>query len=354
MRPTVAACEQRTSWLPISSIGTASISAYSESRSVSSFWRLTQPGASFSTRTRPRTMALASPESTEPTRRSEVVRGAAWTISWNMSKRFLPSPRSRLVASTEAPSPSRRVRKDARANSGSEHSSIHSSFAPFASRADRRTNSVAAFALVTYWTCAPSPISRRISASRSPSASSTMRVTAPAGTSIVFAVETKAARSNPSGDSGMKMPMPYLRSFIAISADRTFHFQFDELVQLHGVFQREGLHDGLDEAAHDHPHGRVLREAARHQIEELLFPDAADGRLVRDVDLVGRDLHEGIGVRDGALVDQKRVAVHAGLRTRRRVRGADVAAVRGDAAAFRDALGADGAGRVRRGVDDLR
>src|SRR5687768_3721042 len=116
-----------------------------------------------------------------------------------------------------------------------------------------------------------------------------MRMTAPAGTSMVFATGTKAARSNPSGDSGMKMPMPYLRSLVAISADRTFQFEFDELVQLHGVFQRQRFHDRFDEAADDHARRFLMRESARHQVEELLFPDPADGRLVRDVDLVGRD-----------------------------------------------------------------
>src|SRR5438552_11827073 len=63
-------------------------------------------------------------------------------------------------------------------------------------------------------------------------------------------------------------------------ADRAFHLELDETVELDGVLHRKLLGDRLDEPANDHRRRLGLRNAAALQIEELLVADARDGRFV--------------------------------------------------------------------------
>src|SRR3990172_10865557 len=74
------------------------------------------------------------------------------------------------------------------------------------------------------------------------------------------------------------------------------HLQLDQAVELDGVFHRQLLSDGLDEAVDDHGEGFGLAEAAAHQVEELLLADAADGGLVLDSHVALVNLHVRPGV----------------------------------------------------------
>src|SRR5579884_2661709 len=56
------------------------------------------------------------------------------------------------------------------------------------------------------------------------------------------------------------------------------------------VFQGNALQHRLKEALYDDALGLVLRNAAHHQVEELLFVDLAGGRAVAGADLVRADL----------------------------------------------------------------
>src|SRR5918911_1464322 len=76
--------------------------------------------------------------------------------------------------------------------------------------------------------------------------------------------------------------MKSVRSTITALPHRPFHLQLDQPVHLDRVLERELLRDRLDEAAHDHRRGLGLGEPARHQVEELLFADLRDRRLVAD------------------------------------------------------------------------
>src|SRR5262245_44780838 len=100
------------------------------------------------------------------------------------------------------------------------------------------------------------------------------------------------------------------------SADRAFHLQLDEAVELDRVLHRPLLREGLDEAVDDEERRLLLREPAALEVEELLLADLADGRLVLDGDLVLVDLHRRVGVRAGLLVEEERVALDVDLAAR--------------------------------------
>src|SRR5436305_8387516 len=80
-------------------------------------------------------------------------------------------------------------------------------------------------------------------------------------------------------------------------ADRPFHLELNEAVHLDRVLQWKLLRDRLDEAGDDHRRRLGLREAARHQVEELLLADLRNRRLVADVDvvLIDAELRRGGG-----------------------------------------------------------
>src|SRR4051812_31063039 len=89
--------------------------------------------------------------------------------------------------------------------------------------------------------------------------------------------------------------------------DRAFHLELYQAVQLDSVLERELLGDRLDKAVDDHRHGLLLRESATHEVEELVFPDLRDCRLVLGVDLFLLDLDVRIGVRPRLLIQEQRV-----------------------------------------------
>src|SRR3954452_9923455 len=140
----------------------------------------------------------------------------------------------------------------------------------------------------------------------------------------------------------------------ASSANGALHLELDEAVHLHRVLHRELLDDRLDEPVDDQLAGLVLRDAAGHQVEELLLADLRHRRLVSDVHVVLADADRRIGVRARVLVQQQRVADHLGLRAVRALGHLEQAAVARAPAVLGDRLGEDVRGRVRRGVDDLR
>src|SRR5437588_11782025 len=108
--------------------------------------------------------------------------------------------------------------------------------------------------------------------------------------------------------------MKSTRSTASALPDTALHLELDEPVHLDGVLERKLLRDRLDEAGHDHRGGLRLGQTARHEIEELLFADLGNGRLVADVDVRLVDLDVRIRVRAGLLVEDERVA--DGLRLR--------------------------------------
>src|SRR6478672_3414896 len=90
-----------------------------------------------------------------------------------------------------------------------------------------------------------------------------------------------------------------LEAAVAALPNRALHLQLDQAVHLDRVLHRQLAGEGLDEPAHDHAGSLFLREAAAHQVEELLLADLGDGRLVADVDvaLVHLDVRVRVGAR---------------------------------------------------------
>src|SRR5215212_7194298 len=107
------------------------------------------------------------------------------------------------------------------------------------------------------------------------------------------------------------------RTEVCSSANGALHLELDEAVHLDRVLHRQLLDDRLDEAVDDQLAGLVLRDAAAHQVEELLLADLRDRGLVADVDVVLADADRRVGVRARVLVEQQRVADHLGLRAMR-------------------------------------
>src|SRR5581483_7942828 len=64
----------------------------------------------------------------------------------------------------------------------------------------------------------------------------------------------------------------------------------------HGL-ELDAVEHVLEEAAHDQPLRLGPREAAGHEVEELLPVDLAERRPVRAADVVGEDLEPGDAVR---------------------------------------------------------
>src|ERR1700754_3443760 len=99
--------------------------------------------------------------------------------------------------------------------------------------------------------------------------SSRARARSPSGAS------TNADRSSRlrSVNSHPARPLKVGSSSAVTSANGTLHLELDEAVHLDRVLHRELLDDRLDEAVDDQLAGLVLRDPARHQVEELLLPD---------------------------------------------------------------------------------
>src|SRR6185437_2382587 len=137
-------------------------------------------------------------------------------------------------------------------------------------------------------------------------------------------------------------------------ADRPFHLQLDQPVELERVLHGELAGDRLDEAADDHRHGLVLGEAAGHEVEELVLGDLRDRGLVAHLNVVLADVVVRVGVRPADGVDEQRVALDRGLAVRGAFLHVDQAAVAGAAAGPRDRLRHDRGAGVRRAVHHLR
>ncbi len=121
-------------------------------------------------------------------------------------------------------------------------------------------------------------------------------------------------------------------------ADRPFHLELDEPVQLERVLHRKLTRDRLDEAANDRGHRLVLGHAAAHQVEQLVVGDLRDRCLVAHLDVVLADVDVGIGVGPADGVDQQRVALDRGLGVLGALGDLDQATVGGAAAGPGDRL----------------
>src|SRR4249919_4334458 len=64
------------------------------------------------------------------------------------------------------------------------------------------------------------------------------------------------------------------------SPDGALHLELDQPVQLDRVLHRQLTRDRLDEAVHDHRGGLDLRQAAAHEVEELVIADLGHRRLM--------------------------------------------------------------------------
>src|ERR671920_330511 len=159
-------------------------------------------------------------------------------------------------------------------------------------------------------------------------------------------------RGEPSKRTRPTKPCSSICSFGSL-ADRAFHLQLDQAVQLDGVLQRKLLGYRLDKAVNDHRYGLFLGEPAAHEVEELVFADLRDGGLVLGVDLLLLYLDVGIRVRPRVLVQQERVALDPALGVVAALVHLQEPAVGAPTRPLGDGLGGDEARGVRRGVDYL-
>src|SRR4026207_582599 len=104
------------------------------------------------------------------------------------------------------------------------------------------------------------------------------------------------------------------------SANRAFHLELDEPVHLDGVLERQLLRDRLHETRRERRARLGLREAAAHEVEELLLADLRDGRLVAEVNVALVDLDVRVRVRARLLVEDERIADDLRLRADRALR----------------------------------
>src|SRR5918994_1530808 len=150
----------------------------------------------------------------------------------------------------------------------------------------------------------------------------------------------------------LRVSVSMLVSVIAL-ADRPFHLQGDEAVELERVLHRQLLGDRLDEPAHDHGCRLGLRGAAGAEVEELVVADLGDGGLVPEGDVLLLDVGVRVGVGARLLVQQQGVAADVDLDSRGALLDLDQAAVGGAAAVPGDRLGDDLAGGVGGGEGQL-
>src|SRR5919112_4881106 len=75
-------------------------------------------------------------------------------------------------------------------------------------------------------------------------------------------------RGEPSKRARPPKPCSSICSFDPL-ADRAFHLQLDQAVQLDGVLERQFLGYRLDKTVNDHWDGLFLREPAAPEVEEL-------------------------------------------------------------------------------------
>ena len=76
-----------------------------------------------------------------------------------------------------------------------------------------------------------------------------------------------------SGTSDLRIPI----SALTYAA---FHLQLDQAIHFDRVLHWKLFHQRLDEAVNDHRAGLGLGKPATHQVEQLLFTDAANTGLV--------------------------------------------------------------------------
>src|SRR5918995_76551 len=136
-------------------------------------------------------------------------------------------------------------------------------------------------------------------------------------------------RGEPSKRARPTKPCSWICSFDSL-ADRAFHLQLYQAVQLDGVLQRKPLGYWLDEAVDDHRNCLVL-----------------------GVDLLLLDLDVRIRVRPRVLIQKQSVALDPALGVVAALVNLQKPAVRAPARPLGDGLGGDEARGVRRGVDDL-
>src|SRR5438128_9407215 len=74
-------------------------------------------------------------------------------------------------------------------------------------------------------------------------------------------------------------------------ADRAFHLELDQALELDGVFHRELADEIVDETVDTQAHGLRFAQAALLHVEDLLGADLADAGLVLDGVARAEDRH---------------------------------------------------------------
>jgi hypothetical protein len=87
--------------------------------------------------------------------------------------------------------------------------------------------------------------------------------------------------------SSVVMPSSFVcpQIFIFLT-NRSFHFEFDQPVELDRIFQRQPLHHRRGESTDYHFHGALFIDAAAGQIEKLFVADPADPGFMGEFDIL--------------------------------------------------------------------
>ena len=100
-------------------------------------------------------------------------------------------------------------------------------------------------------------------------------------------------------------------------------------------------------------HGLLLRETTGLEVEQLLVGHLGHGRFVTDHRVLGTDLHRGIGVGDGVVIEDECVTLHVALAAIGTVLHPDETAIRRAPTVLGDGLRHDLRRRLRCGVGHL-
>src|ERR1039458_2926420 len=137
------------------------------------------------------------------------------------------------------------------------------------------------------------------------------------------------------------------------SPDGPLHGERQQPVELHRVLHRQLLDEGLEEAVDDERGRLHLVDAPGLEVEDLVLAHLGHAGLVAERDVRVLDVHVGVGVAPGLLVEEQGVAADVGLHVGRLGQDPDVAAVGGAPGPLGDGAADHVARRVGGHVDAL-
>ena len=92
-------------------------------------------------------------------------------------------------------------------------------------------------------------------------------------------------------------------------ADRAFHFELDQPLELDRILHRKLANQIVDESVHAQAHGLRFTEAALLHVKDLISRNLRHASFVLNGIAGAPDGDCGIGVSAGGGIDQKRVAL---------------------------------------------